>query len=80
MLVINHVLVSFGSDRFTKSVVESVQRDGTCRCGGAVWRGRYAMRISVCSWATDERDVDLSLAVFIRSERACPEQSKLGVP
>jgi threonine aldolase len=70
-VVINQVLVSFGSDALTKSVVESVQRDGTCWCGGTVWRDRYAMRISVCSWATDEHDVDLSLAALIRVAREC---------
>lgn len=77
-VVINQVLVSFGSDRLTKSVVESVQHDGTCWCGGTVWHGRYAMRISVCSWATDEHNVDLSLAAFIRIARECKEQSKFA--
>ncbi len=79
-VVINQVLVSFGSDTLTRSVVEAVQRDGTCWCGGTVWHGRYAMRISVCSWATDEHDVDLSLAAFIRIARECKEESKFASP
>ena len=30
-------------------------------CGGTVWQGRTAMRISVSSWATTEADVERSL-------------------
>jgi len=30
--------------------------------GGATWRGMRVMRISVCNWATTERDVDDSIA------------------
>jgi hypothetical protein len=44
----------------------AVQRDGTCWCGGTVWQGRTAMRISVSSWATTEADVQRSLAAILR--------------
>ena len=44
-------------------------------CGGTVWHGRYAMRISVSSWATDEHDVDVSLAALARIARDCKDQS-----
>jgi hypothetical protein len=43
-----------------------VQRDGTCWCGGTVWQGHTAMRVSVSSWATTEVDVDRSLAAILR--------------
>ena len=43
-----------------------VQEDGTCWCGGTVWQGRHAMRISVSSWATTEADVDRSLDAIRR--------------
>ena len=65
-VVINQVLVSFGGDERTKAVIEAVQRDGTCWCGGTFWHGRYAMRISVSSWATTEEDVEVSAAAIIR--------------
>jgi aromatic-L-amino-acid decarboxylase len=32
-----------------------------------VWQGRTAMRISVCSWATTEADVDASVAAMLRA-------------
>src|SRR6266849_7195947 len=53
-VVLNQVLVSFGSDDVTRSVIGAVQRDGTCWCGGTVWHGRAAMRVSASSWATTE--------------------------
>ena len=63
---INQVLVSFGSDEKTREVIRRVQEDGTCWCGGTVWQGKTAMRISVSSWATTERDIELSADAVIR--------------
>ena len=68
-VVINQVLVSFGSEAMTRQVVEAIQRDGTCWCGPTVWQGHSAMRISISSWATTEADVDCSLATMIRIAR-----------
>ncbi len=65
-VVLNQVLVSFGSDEKTERVIAAVQKDGTCWCGGTVWHGCAAMRISVCSWATTEEDVQRSLAAILR--------------
>jgi glutamate/tyrosine decarboxylase-like PLP-dependent enzyme len=65
-VVLNQVLVSFGSSERTLEVIARVQRDGTCWCGGTVWQGHTAMRISVSSWATTEADVERSLAAILR--------------
>ena len=65
-VVINQVLVRFGGDARTQQVIEAVQQDGTCWCGGTIWQGKRAMRISVSSWVTSEHDVDLSLAAILR--------------
>jgi glutamate/tyrosine decarboxylase-like PLP-dependent enzyme len=73
-VVINQVLVRFGSDETTQAVIEAVQRDGTCWCGGTIWRGQRAMRISVSSWITDEEDVEWSLDAIVRAAKQC--QSK----
>jgi glutamate/tyrosine decarboxylase-like PLP-dependent enzyme len=66
-VVLNQVLVSFGEPEETQRVIAAVQSDGTCWAGGTVWQGRTAMRISVCSWATTEADVDLSVAAMLRA-------------
>lgn len=70
-VVINQVLVSFGAPEVTGEVIRRVQEDGTCWCGGTVWEGRTAMRISVSSWATTETDVDRSLEAIVRLAREC---------
>jgi glutamate/tyrosine decarboxylase-like PLP-dependent enzyme len=66
-VVINQVLVSFGTAEQTLRVVDWIQRDGTCWCGSTVWQGRTAMRISVSSWVTTEADVEASLAAMLRA-------------
>ena len=65
-VVLNQVLVSFGDDEKTRRVIAGVQADGTCWCGGTVWHGRPAMRISVSSWATTDQDVEQSLDAIKR--------------
>ena len=65
-VALNQVLVSFGEPAVTERVVEAVQADGTCWCGRTVWQGRTALRISVCSWATTDEDVEASLAAILR--------------
>ena len=65
-VVLNQVLVSFGSPERTRRVIAGIQEDGTCWCGGTVWQGRTAMRISVCSWATTDDDVERSLEAMLR--------------
>jgi glutamate/tyrosine decarboxylase-like PLP-dependent enzyme len=66
-VVLNQVLVSFGSDDDTRRVIARVQEEGVCWCSGTQWRDRAAMRISVSSWATTTADVDASLAAIIRA-------------
>jgi glutamate/tyrosine decarboxylase-like PLP-dependent enzyme len=65
-VVLNQVLVSFGSSERTREVIARVQRDGTCWCGGTLWQRHTAMRISVSSWATTEADVQRSLAAILK--------------
>ncbi len=65
-VVINQLLVSFGSPEETKMVIREIQNDGTCWCGGTEWQGKTAMRISICSWATTEEDVKKSLNAMIK--------------
>ncbi|MCI0691803.1 aminotransferase class V-fold PLP-dependent enzyme [candidate division KSB1 bacterium] len=68
-VVLNQVLVSFGDAEKTNRVIAEIQVDGTCWCGGTVWQGKTAMRISVSSWATTEADVERSLEAMIRIAR-----------
>ena len=77
-VVLNQVLVAFGDDRSTTEVIQGVQREGTCWCGGTSWNGRAAMRISVSSWATTDDDVERSLAAIVRVAEEVRGQGPAG--
>ncbi len=68
-VVLNQVLVSFGSPEETRRVIAEIQADGTCWCGGTVWQGHTAIRISVSCWATTDEDVERCVAAMIRIAR-----------
>jgi glutamate/tyrosine decarboxylase-like PLP-dependent enzyme len=65
-VVINQVLVSFGSSEVTDKIISEIQKEGTCWVGGTKWMGESAMRISVSSWATTYEDVEKSLEAMIK--------------
>jgi glutamate/tyrosine decarboxylase-like PLP-dependent enzyme len=69
-VVLNQVLVSFGSPEQTRRVIAGIQTEGTCWCGGTEWQGHTAMRISVSCWATTDEDVERSVAAMIRIARS----------
>jgi glutamate/tyrosine decarboxylase-like PLP-dependent enzyme len=69
-VVLNQVLVSFGSDEETRRVITGVQTEGTCWCGGTHWQGKAAMRISLSNWSTTDEDVERSAAAIIRVARS----------
>jgi glutamate/tyrosine decarboxylase-like PLP-dependent enzyme len=71
-VVLNQVLVSFGDNEKTGRIIDAIQAEGTCWCGGTVWRGRRAMRISVSSWATTDGDVARSSEAILRIAAAEP--------
>jgi glutamate/tyrosine decarboxylase-like PLP-dependent enzyme len=75
-VVLNQVLVSFGSPELTRAVIHRLQTEGVCWCGGTVWQGRVAMRISVSNWATTEDDVRLSIDAMVRAAK----QVQLDLP
>ncbi|HEV2594634.1 MAG TPA: pyridoxal-dependent decarboxylase [Sphingomicrobium sp.] len=68
-VVLNQVLVSFGSPEITRRTIALLQEEGVCWCGGTVWQGHTAMRISVSGWATNEEDVEVSLEAMDRAAR-----------
>jgi glutamate/tyrosine decarboxylase-like PLP-dependent enzyme len=66
-VVINQVLVGIAGDEDGDAVaaaVERIQMDGTCWLAGTRWRGRPAIRVSVCNWRTSEDDIRRSAAVI----------------
>ncbi|MBN1780844.1 aspartate aminotransferase family protein [bacterium] len=68
-VVFNQVMVACDTEAETKSVLQAVQRSGTCWCGGAMWRNEPVIRISVCSWRTTEADVRLAVDTFVKARK-----------
>jgi glutamate/tyrosine decarboxylase-like PLP-dependent enzyme len=44
-------------DRHTDEVIAAILKTGEAFFGGTTWRGRRAMRISVCNWQTSDENV-----------------------
>ena len=75
--VINQGLVGFPDprpgasgedhDRRTDAVIEAILSGGEAFFGGTTWRGRRAMRISVCNWQTSESDVGRAVRTVERA-------------
>jgi len=76
-VVLNQVAVRLGSDldgdvsdALTARTIARIQRDGVCFVGGAQWRGRQIIRISVCGMNTTEADADASAEAILAAWRA----------
>ncbi|HLZ39073.1 MAG TPA: phage major capsid protein [Mycobacteriales bacterium] len=74
-VVLNQVLVRFGSDERTSAVTERVQQDGTCWVGPTRFQGRTWMRISVSNATTREEDVVRSVRAIVHAATAAPTRS-----
>jgi glutamate/tyrosine decarboxylase-like PLP-dependent enzyme len=66
-VVLNQVLVRFGDDETTRSVLARVQAGGEAWMGGTTWEGRAAIRISVSGWRTSLDDITRTVAAFGRA-------------
>ena len=44
-------------DRRTDEIISAIAAKGEAFFGGTTWRGRRAMRVSVCNWRTSDQDV-----------------------
>jgi glutamate/tyrosine decarboxylase-like PLP-dependent enzyme len=76
-VVLNQVIVRFGADadgergdQLTRDTIARIQQDGVCFAGGATWRGRQIMRISVIGGETSDEDGRISAEAMIAAWRA----------
>jgi glutamate/tyrosine decarboxylase-like PLP-dependent enzyme len=63
-VVLNQVVVCFGSEQANLEIIDAIQKEGTCWAGQTIWHNRLAMRISVCNWQTDFEAVEQSFNVI----------------
>lgn len=71
-VVLNQVAVRFGAgladeagDELTRRTIAALQAGGAAFAGGAEWRGRWIMRLSVISFPTTEADIDWTAEAII---------------
>jgi glutamate/tyrosine decarboxylase-like PLP-dependent enzyme len=74
-VVLNQVAVHFGNDAETQATIARAQADGMCFVGGALWRGRQIMRVSVINETTTETDIDLSAKAMLAAWKAVRGQA-----
>ena len=60
-VVLNQVAFACADESSTREALKRIQDSGVTWLGPTHWKGRFAMRISVSSWATTRRDVERSL-------------------
>ena len=75
-VVLNQFMIRFGSDAddlvgdaLTKATIRHLQAEAVAFIGGAEWRGRWVMRVSVSGGVTTERSVDETAASVLRAWR-----------
>jgi glutamate/tyrosine decarboxylase-like PLP-dependent enzyme len=80
-VVLNQIIVRFGSgeiaergDHLTRETITRIQAEGECFAGGAVWRDRQIMRLSVIGWETDVDEGKRSAEAIIRAWRIVKQQ------
>jgi glutamate/tyrosine decarboxylase-like PLP-dependent enzyme len=82
---LNQVVVRFGAgddvhrrDALTSETIARIQAAGVCYVGGARWREREVMRVSVIAWATTQEDIDRSaesvIAAWREVQRTCANE------
>lgn len=75
-VVLNQIAVRFGAgladeaaDELTRRTIAALQAGGVAFAGGAQWRGRWIMRLSVISFPTTEADIDRAADAIIAAWR-----------
>jgi len=64
-IAFNQVLVACETDVITNATITHIQDSGECWVGGAKWRDRAVIRLSICPWATTPADVERSARAFV---------------
>jgi glutamate/tyrosine decarboxylase-like PLP-dependent enzyme len=68
-VVLNQVLVSFGTDAETDRVITALQDEGTCWAGGTTWRSKRYLRISISNHLTTPPDLTQTLQAIQTTTR-----------
>lgn len=74
---LNQVILRFGAgeegargDALTRAVIARIQQEGTLFAGGARWRDRWVLRLSIIGWPTTEADIDRAADAILGAWRS----------
>lgn len=76
----NQVLVACSTPELTTATLEQLQQSGSCWCGASRWRDEPVIRISVCSWATTEQDIEITAGAFVAARMRAENMRTLTEP
>ena len=68
-VVFNQIMIACDSDEETKAMLTHLQNSGECWCGGSTWHGEAVVRVSICSWATTEKDIQRTVQAFVTARK-----------
>jgi glutamate/tyrosine decarboxylase-like PLP-dependent enzyme len=60
----NQVIVHAGNETLTRRILQKIQSNGVIWCGSATWKGKFIIRLSVCSWQTNDQDLAKAVEEF----------------
>lgn len=76
-MALNQLVVRFGvdcpddeSNALTRKAIEKIQSDGILFAGGAKWRGRDVLRLSVTNFQTTSDQAELAVESIIAAFRS----------
>lgn len=60
-VVINHVVATLDDEEKLEKIIKTVQQSGKTWFGPTLWQGRKGFRISISSYATTDKDINIAL-------------------
>jgi glutamate/tyrosine decarboxylase-like PLP-dependent enzyme len=79
-VVFTQVSTAWGDDATTRAVEQALLADGDAWMTGSTWQGRRVLRIAVSNWATDDAQVQRTLAALERAVASVRADAALGGP
>lgn len=77
-VVFTQVSTAWGDDATTRAVEQALLADGDAWMTGSTWQGRRVLRIAVSNWATDEAQVERTLAALERAVASARTRTAAG--
>jgi glutamate/tyrosine decarboxylase-like PLP-dependent enzyme len=70
-VTLNQLILGFGTDEQCRTMIERMTDENRYLLGGADWRGRWVMRVSIISYFTEAEEIDGLAEALIRNWRLC---------